>query len=263
MREVPWTAPEFAIAAARAGGVLPRGLYRVVVLESSGQLRSSDFGSLASAQEYANDVASESDHPSPLAWSSTTNSAARPAGATTQLPGPRPRPRIRRPRTQASASSVTATSTGQGRAPGARRVGHRSRQRLRHRRPRSRLLPPPREAGGRRRCSDRGPRFEGRDAGGRGARDRSAPRQRGPGATRQPGLPVRGGTGDLAPRGAGRARDRKAATGSRQAHRRAGAPAGQPAGGDAPARAGRHRQCPPAHPPRRRTASTAPHRTGA
>lgn len=60
--------PKFAIEAARNGGALPRGGYRVVVLESSGRLAISDFGSLRGAREYANDVASESDDPSPLAY---------------------------------------------------------------------------------------------------------------------------------------------------------------------------------------------------
>lgn len=60
--------PDFAIEAARNGGEVPRGGYRVVVLETSGQLRISDFGSLRGAREYANDVASESDDPPPLAY---------------------------------------------------------------------------------------------------------------------------------------------------------------------------------------------------
>lgn len=47
---------------------MPRGRYRVVVLESGGQLRVSDFAGLEGARQYANDVASESDEPSPLAY---------------------------------------------------------------------------------------------------------------------------------------------------------------------------------------------------
>jgi len=62
------TAPDWASKAARAHGPVPRGGYRVCVLESSGELSVQDFADREAAQQYANDAASESDHPSPLAY---------------------------------------------------------------------------------------------------------------------------------------------------------------------------------------------------
>lgn len=62
------TAPDFVIKAARKRGAVSRGGYCVVVLESSGELRVTDLGDLEDAKQYANDAASESDDPSPLAY---------------------------------------------------------------------------------------------------------------------------------------------------------------------------------------------------
>jgi hypothetical protein len=62
------TAPQFVIEMALNGGSVSPGCYRVVVMESNGKLGMSDFDSLESASCYANDVASESDVPSPMAY---------------------------------------------------------------------------------------------------------------------------------------------------------------------------------------------------
>ena len=61
-------APDWVREAARARGTVPRGSYRVVVLESGGELSFRDFADRETAGQYANDAASESDHPSPLAY---------------------------------------------------------------------------------------------------------------------------------------------------------------------------------------------------
>ena len=53
---------------ARSVGSLAEGAFRVMVLESDLRLRHRDFKSLDEAKRYANDVASESDVPAPLAW---------------------------------------------------------------------------------------------------------------------------------------------------------------------------------------------------
>ena len=61
-------APDWVSKAVQARGQVPRGGYRVAVLESSGDLSVRDFADRETAQGYANDAASESDHPSPLAY---------------------------------------------------------------------------------------------------------------------------------------------------------------------------------------------------
>jgi hypothetical protein len=55
------------IEAANAHGPLPAGHFRVVVIESSGTMSFRDFAALNAAQRYANDAASESDEPAPVA----------------------------------------------------------------------------------------------------------------------------------------------------------------------------------------------------
>lgn len=60
--------PDFAVRAAEAVGTVRPGEYRVVVLESSGAIRTRDFHTLEAARGYANDAASESDEPAPLAY---------------------------------------------------------------------------------------------------------------------------------------------------------------------------------------------------
>jgi hypothetical protein len=62
------TALDWVSEAVRARGPVPRGSYRVAVLESSGDLSVRDLAGRQAAQRYANDAASESDHPSPLAY---------------------------------------------------------------------------------------------------------------------------------------------------------------------------------------------------
>jgi len=61
-------APEWILEAARVRGPISRDCYRVIVVESSGELSSKDFEDRALAEQYANDAASESDHPSPVAY---------------------------------------------------------------------------------------------------------------------------------------------------------------------------------------------------
>jgi hypothetical protein len=62
------TAPAFAILGARERGAVSPGGYRVVVLEPSGQLSVTDFTRLGDAEQHANDAASESEDPPPLAY---------------------------------------------------------------------------------------------------------------------------------------------------------------------------------------------------
>lgn len=62
------TAPDWVSKAVQARGPVPRGGCRVAVLESSGDLSVKDFADRETAQRFANDAASESDHPSPLAY---------------------------------------------------------------------------------------------------------------------------------------------------------------------------------------------------
>jgi hypothetical protein len=47
--------PAFAVDAAQEQGAVAGGAYRVVVLESSGQLTVTDVATLERAEEYAND----------------------------------------------------------------------------------------------------------------------------------------------------------------------------------------------------------------
>ena len=61
-------APHWISEAVRARGPVPRGCCRVAVLESSGDLSVRDFADREAAKQYANDAASESDSPSPLAY---------------------------------------------------------------------------------------------------------------------------------------------------------------------------------------------------
>ena len=61
-------APDWVSKAVRARGPVPRGCYRVAVLESGGELSIKDFADRETAQRYANDAASESDNPSLLAY---------------------------------------------------------------------------------------------------------------------------------------------------------------------------------------------------
>lgn len=60
--------PGLVLGAAREHGPVPEGGFRVVVLESGGELRVCDFPALEEAAAYASDVASESDTPPPLAY---------------------------------------------------------------------------------------------------------------------------------------------------------------------------------------------------
>lgn len=53
---------------ARAAGPLPVGHFRVVVIESDSRVTTHDFSELARAVAFANDAASESDLPAPIAW---------------------------------------------------------------------------------------------------------------------------------------------------------------------------------------------------
>jgi len=62
------TAPDWVSEAVRARRPVPRGSYRVAVVESSGDLSVRDFADRETAQQYANDAASESDHTSTLAY---------------------------------------------------------------------------------------------------------------------------------------------------------------------------------------------------
>jgi hypothetical protein len=62
------TAPDWVSEAVQARGPVPRGHFRVAVIESSGDLSVRDFADMEIAKQYANDAASESDHPSPLAY---------------------------------------------------------------------------------------------------------------------------------------------------------------------------------------------------
>jgi len=61
-------APDWVSEAVKARGPVARGCYRVAVVESSGDLSVRDFADQETAKQYANDAASESDHPSPLAY---------------------------------------------------------------------------------------------------------------------------------------------------------------------------------------------------
>ena len=61
-------APDWLSEAVRARGPVASGCYRVAVLESSGELSVRDFADRQAAQQYANDAASESDHPSLLSY---------------------------------------------------------------------------------------------------------------------------------------------------------------------------------------------------
>ena len=62
------SAPDWVAEAARARGPIARDCYRVVVVESGGELSVRDFDDRALAEQYANDAASESDDPTPLAY---------------------------------------------------------------------------------------------------------------------------------------------------------------------------------------------------
>jgi hypothetical protein len=61
-------APDWVSEAVQARGPVARGCYRVAVLESSGELSVRDFADRETAQQYANDAASESDPQSLLAY---------------------------------------------------------------------------------------------------------------------------------------------------------------------------------------------------
>jgi len=61
-------APDWVSEAVRAREPVSRGSYRVAIVESSGDLSVRDFADRETAQQYTNDAASESDHPSPLAY---------------------------------------------------------------------------------------------------------------------------------------------------------------------------------------------------
>jgi len=61
------TPPDWISQAAKASGAVSRGGYRVVVVEARGDLSVRDFHDRESAEQYANDAASESDDESPLA----------------------------------------------------------------------------------------------------------------------------------------------------------------------------------------------------
>lgn len=58
----PWR--EFA----REGGPMTTGMFRVVVAESDGRTSVRDFSTLLAAIKYADDAASETDIPQPLAY---------------------------------------------------------------------------------------------------------------------------------------------------------------------------------------------------
>lgn len=60
--------PDSFVAIARAAGPVRAGQFRVVVIESDGHERTTDFSQLNEALAYADDVASESDVPWPLAY---------------------------------------------------------------------------------------------------------------------------------------------------------------------------------------------------
>ena len=59
---------EWLVERARAAGTLAQGHHRVLVVESSGRLSHVDFPSLAEAETYATDAASEIDDPTPAAF---------------------------------------------------------------------------------------------------------------------------------------------------------------------------------------------------
>lgn len=60
--------PESFVAIARAAGPVRAGQFRVVVIEGDGRKHTTDFAALNEALAYADDVASESDVPWPLAY---------------------------------------------------------------------------------------------------------------------------------------------------------------------------------------------------
>ena len=62
------TPPDLILQAAKARGAVSPGGYRVVVVEARGDLSVRDFDDRESAEQYANDAASESDDESALAY---------------------------------------------------------------------------------------------------------------------------------------------------------------------------------------------------